>query len=34
MSAAWHPARWWDWCISEDEKKQADPIFTDKFENC
>ena len=18
---AWHPLRWWDWCMSKDEKK-------------
>ena len=27
MPVAWHPDRWWDWCISEDEKKDIDPIF-------
>ena len=21
MPIAWHPSRWWDWCMSEDEKK-------------
>ena len=21
MPIAWHPNRWWDWCMSEDEKK-------------
>ena len=20
MSIAWHPSRYWDWCMSEDEK--------------
>ena len=20
--------RWWDWCMSEDEEKEIDPIFT------
>ena len=25
-----HPLRWWDWCLSEDEKKRMEPIFTDK----
>ena len=19
---AWHPSRWWDWCVPEDEKKR------------
>ena len=27
MPVAWHPDKWWDWCISEDEKKEIDPIF-------
>ena len=22
MSVAWHSNRWWDWCMSEDEKKE------------
>ena len=21
MRIAWHPSRWWDWCVPEDEKK-------------
>ena len=21
MPITWHPSRWWDWCISEDEKR-------------
>ena len=20
---AWHPSRWWDWCVPEDEKKRG-----------
>ena len=20
MPITWHPSRWWDWCIPEDEK--------------
>ena len=31
MPVAWHPDRWWDWCISEDEKKEIDPIFIKEF---
>ena len=23
VQAAWHPSRWWDWCVSEDEKKET-----------
>ena len=22
MPVAWRPNRWWDWCMSEDEKKE------------
>ena len=22
MLVAWHPTRWWDWCMSEDEKEK------------
>ena len=22
MPVAWHPNRWWDWCMSEDERKR------------
>ena len=21
-SVAWHATKWWDWCISDDEKKK------------
>ena len=27
MLVAWHPKRWWNFCMSEDEKKQIEPIF-------
>ena len=30
MPAAWHPTRWWDWCMPEDEKKGIKLIFIDK----
>ena len=34
MPVAWHPTRWCDWCIPEDEKKkEIEPIFTDKNKN-
>ena len=29
MPVAWHPNRWWDWCVSENEKKEIEPIFTE-----
>ena len=24
MPVAWHPSRWWDWCMSEDQKKETE----------
>ena len=24
---AWHPSRYWDWCISEDEKKETEKLW-------
>ena len=27
MHIAWHTDRLWDWCMSEDKKKEIDPIF-------
>ena len=24
---AWHPSRSWDWCISEDEKKETEKLW-------
>ena len=29
MPIAWHPARWWDWCVSEDEKDAAIALIND-----
>ena len=29
MLIAWHPKRWWNFCISEDEKKEIEPTFTE-----
>ena len=26
---AWHPRRWSNFCMSEDEKKEIEPIFTE-----
>ena len=28
---AWHPNKWCDWCISEDEKKEIDPMFIEEL---
>ena len=27
MPIAWHPSRWQDWCVSEDEKKETEKLF-------
>ena len=27
MRVAWHPSRWWDWCMSEDEKKETEKLW-------
>ena len=24
---AWHPSRWWDWCVSNDKKKETEKLF-------
>ena len=26
MPVAWHPNRWWEWFMSDDEKKEIDPM--------
>ena len=31
MPVAWHPNRWWDWCLSEDDKKEVDPVFMEEL---
>ena len=28
MLVAWHPTRWWDWCVPEDKEKQIE-LFLD-----
>ena len=33
MLVAWHPNRWYDWCMSEDEKKEIETICTNKVLN-
>ena len=30
MFLAWHPARWWDWCVSGEQKKKTEPIYLGK----
>ena len=29
MLVALYPKRWWDCCMTEDEKKEIEPIFTE-----
>ena len=31
MPVAWLPNRWWDWCMSEDEKKEIDAMFIEEL---
>ena len=31
MPVAWHLNRWSDWCMSEDEKKEIDPMFIEEL---
>ena len=30
MIVALHPIRWWDSCMSKDQKREIEPVFTDK----
>ena len=27
MPITWHPTRWWNWCLPEDEKKEIKLFF-------
>ena len=27
LPVVWHPSRWWNWCDSEDEKKETEKIW-------
>ena len=27
MPTAWHPSRWWDWCVPEDKKKETEKLW-------
>ena len=29
MPLAWHPKRWWKFCMSQDEEKEIEPISTE-----
>ena len=30
IPTAWHPKRWWNFCMSRDQKKEIESIFTEK----
>ena len=30
LRIGWHPSRWWDWCMSEDEKKETEKLWNDE----
>ena len=27
LPIAWHPLRWWDWCMSEDERRDTEALW-------
>ena len=27
LPITWHPSRWWDWCVPEDEKKETEKLW-------
>ena len=27
MPIAWHPSRWWDWCVPEDQERETEKFF-------
>ena len=27
MPIAWHPSRYWDWCMPEDEKQETEKLW-------
>ena len=31
MSVAWHLKRWWNWCVSENEKMEIDSVFIEEL---
>ena len=30
MPIAWHPSRWWDWCVPEEDKKETEKLWNDE----
>ena len=31
VPTAWHPSRWWNWCVPEDEKKKTEKLWGHLF---
>ena len=27
LPTAWHPDRWWDWCLDNDEKQEIEKLW-------
>ena len=27
LPIVWHPSRWWEWCVREEEKKETENFF-------
>ena len=27
MPIVWHPSRWWDWCVPENEKQETQKLW-------
>ena len=27
MPIAWHPSKWWDWCVPEEEKTETEILL-------
>ena len=34
MAIVWCPKRWWDCCLSKDEKKEIDQMFIEVIKVC
>ena len=34
IPVAWHPNKLRDWCVSDYDKKEIDPMFIEKFQKC
>ena len=34
MTIAWYPERQWDWWVSDDEKKEIEPMFIEELKKC